>query len=109
MMNKAFPRIVCNDGFTLSVQARAFSYCTPRSDTGPWTEVEVGFPSEVEDLLLPFAEDSSSPTETVYGWVPVELVEQVIVKHGGTNRTGAKVMNHITGVTKEISSTGLTA
>jgi len=100
MFPDAFPRIICNDGFTLSVQAREFNYCTPRSDSGPWTEVEVGFPSEVEDLLLPFAEDSSSPTETVYGWVPVNLVEQVIAKHGGTGLEGTSIMNYITGLTK---------
>lgn len=103
-MAKGFPRIVCNDGFTLSVQARVFNYCTPRSDTGPWSEVEVGFPSEVEDLLLPFAEDSNDPTGTVYGWVPVNLVEQVIAKHGGTNREGASVMNCITGLTKYLTA-----
>ena len=92
-----FPRITCNDGFELSVQAREFTYCTPRSNTGPWTEVEVGFPSAVESLLLPFAEDSSKPTETVYGWVPLTLVKRVVAKHGGTGLSGRRVLDIMSG------------
>ncbi len=45
--------------------------------------MEVGFPSEVEELLLPFAENKENPTETVYPCVPVTIIEQVIQKHGG--------------------------
>tara|TARA_A100001515_G_scaffold95226_1_gene76329 strand:- start:295 stop:618 length:324 start_codon:yes stop_codon:yes gene_type:complete len=90
-----FPRIQCNDGFNLSVQARAFCYCSPRNDEGPWTAVEVGFPSEREELLMEWAEDSGRPTDTVYGWVPVEVVNEVIAKHGGTNEDGAAVLNAI--------------
>ena len=30
-----------------------------------------------------YAETPENPTETVYGWVPVEVVESVIEKHGG--------------------------
>jgi len=39
------PRIYCHDGFNLSVQASEVTYATPRSNTGPYTAVEVGFPS----------------------------------------------------------------
>ena len=90
-----FPRIQCNDGFNLSVQARAFCYCEPRNDEGPWTEVEVGFPSEREEMIMEWAEDSSRPTDTVYGWVPIEVINEVIAKHGGTNEDGAAVLNAI--------------
>ena len=44
---------------------------------------EVGFPNQREELLMPYAEDTETPTETVYGYVPVTLVEQIIEKHGG--------------------------
>lgn len=44
---------------------------------------EVGFPNQREELLMPYAEDPKTPTETVYGYVPVTLVEQIIEKHGG--------------------------
>lgn len=67
----------------MSVQAGEGMYCEPRSDTGPYTEVEVGYPSESDPLLLPFAEDKSAPTETVYGWVPKSVVLAVVAKHGG--------------------------
>jgi len=78
------PRIVCKDGFSMSVQASKFNYASPRRDNAwPYYEVEVGFPSEVEPELLYKAEDIENPTDTVYGWVPVELIEKIVEKHGG--------------------------
>ncbi len=78
------PRIVCRDGFSMSVQAHSGSYCSPRDGgKGPWDSVELGFPSAREELLMPYVEDSENPTDTVYGYVPIEVVEQVIEKHGG--------------------------
>jgi hypothetical protein len=45
------PRIVCKNGFNLSVQASRSHYCSPKSDTGSYTHVEVGYPSfEVPEL-----------------------------------------------------------
>lgn len=91
-----FPRIVCADGFSVSVQARSFAYCSPRNDKGPWTQVELGFPSEYEHLILEYAESGNAcPTKTVYGWVPTEVVMEVIASHGGTNEEGVAVMNAI--------------
>ena len=77
------PRIICKDGFSLSVQASEFTYCSPRDNEGPWTRVEVGFPSQKDDLLMEYAEDASIPTGTVYGYVPIEVVAEVIERHGG--------------------------
>ena len=82
------PRIECKDGFTISVQASQHHYCSPRAViTWPSFEeyktVEVGFPSEPEELLLKYAEDSDDPTNTVYAYVPVETVLLVIQNHGG--------------------------
>ena len=79
----AAPRIVCADGFSMSVQAGEAIYCTPRNSDGPWTAVEVGFPSAKADLLMPYAEEPDKPTDTVYGYVPVSVVAQVIIDHGG--------------------------
>lgn len=76
-------RVVCVDGFTMSVQADDFTYCAPRNNEGPYTAVEVGFPSEYEELIIDWAEDDSSPTETVYGYVPIHIVSLVLAKHGG--------------------------
>ena len=82
-MKKRFERIQCADGFNMSVQAHQGAYCSPRSGVGPFTAVEVGFPSAREELLMEFAESPNRPTETVYGWVPTKVILDVITKHGG--------------------------
>jgi hypothetical protein len=77
-------RLVCNDGFSVSVQGGTeFHYCLPRMHTNEYEYVELGFPSEPSDLILQFAEDSKHPERTVYGFVPIEIVEQLIQSHGG--------------------------
>jgi len=81
-----FPALECEDGFTMSIQGSASHYCSPRSEFNPaqpYSAVEVGFPSQVEPALLAFAEDASDPTGTVYGCVPVRVVEKVVASHGG--------------------------
>ena len=83
-IEKLNPHVVCLDGFKMSVQAHAGSYCEPRIDYAErYSAVEVGYPSAEEPLLVPYAEDPSNPTDTVYGWVPTEVVSLVIAKHGG--------------------------
>ena len=77
------PSILCANGLRLSIQASRNHYCEPRSDTGPWTHVEVGFPSRVEPLLWPYAAQPGEWTDTIYGCVPIELVAAVIELHGG--------------------------
>lgn len=67
----------------MSVQASRTHYCSPRSDVGPWQSVEIGFPSRIEPLLWQYAESPGEWTNTVYGYVPVELVAAVIEVHGG--------------------------
>lgn len=77
-------RIVkCADGLTISVQASDGHYCDPRENVGPWRTVEIGYPSEVVAEILPWVEDPENPTDTVYGWVPVDVVDAVIAAHGG--------------------------
>jgi hypothetical protein len=79
-----YKRIFCADGFSMSVQASEGSYCHPRTDDAErYSAVEVGYPSEEEPLIIQFAENEETPTETVYGWVPSEVVSLVIAKHGG--------------------------
>lgn len=105
------PRIVCNDGYSISVQASEYMYCEPRytqwqnddswqvingdywSSSGtprnfetdrftPYDSVELGYPSQEDELINDFAEGDDY-TDTVYGNVPVKIVEQFIEKHGG--------------------------
>jgi hypothetical protein len=75
--------LFCADGTRLSVQARSGSYCTPRSDEGPYSHVEVGFPSKPVPEFMPYAEDPDRPTDTVYGYVPVQVVIDAINSRGG--------------------------
>ena len=77
-------RIVCADGFSMSVQASKHNYCTPRKDeASKYEEVEVGFPNGYEALLAPYAEDKEDYTGTIYAWVPSSVITTVCVKHGG--------------------------
>lgn len=108
---KVRPRIVCNDGFSISVQASEHMYCEPRytqwqNEDGwqvingswwtssktprnfetdrftPYESVELGFPSEADELIYEYAEQNDY-TNTVYPYVPVDIVEKLIEKHGG--------------------------
>ena len=83
MKLKKNKKIVCADGFAMSVQADEGAYCSPRNDVGPYNEAEIGFPTEEEVLLMPFVEDHSRPTDTVYAYVPSNVITLVIAKHGG--------------------------
>ena len=81
------PHMECKDGFRMSVQVSETHYCIPRlNDADYYQAVEVGYPSEQEELLMPFVEDADNPTSTVYAYVPVEVVDFVIKKHGGIKR-----------------------
>ena len=89
MMKEHNPRITCADGFTISVQGSSYSYATPREDNPPngYTHVECGFPSTTPktDGLRAYAElcGTQDYTETVYGYVPVEIVQAELDAHGG--------------------------
>jgi hypothetical protein len=77
-------RAVCEDGFSVSIQGGTeFHYCTPRKLCNEYETVELGFPTAIENSLLPYAEDINNPCDTVYGYVPIKIVEEVIKKHGG--------------------------
>ena len=111
VFQKVRPRIVCNDGYSVSVQASEFAYCHPRytqwqnedgwqvvngeyylsSETPrnfetdhytPYESVELGYPSVEDELINEYAEGDDY-TNTVYGYVPVNIVEQLVEKHGG--------------------------
>ena len=82
------PRIICADGFSISVQASSFSYCLPREDDVPHTHMEGGFPSSppLDPTLLGMREGmdgEDDPTETVYPYVAREVFEREFALHGG--------------------------
>lgn len=76
-------RVVCKDGYSISVQASEYHYCTPRInlEDGYYYEVELGFPNEYDELIDGYAEDKGS-TDTVFPYVPIEVVDELIAKHG---------------------------
>lgn len=77
-------RLVCNDGYSVSVQASRHHYCIPRiNGADKYESVELGFPNVGDILISEYAEDPNDLTETVYGYVPVEVVNKLIEKHGG--------------------------
>ena len=80
------PKIVCNDGFSVSFQISIGNYCGTENGYRKlgysWKEVEFGFPSEEEELLLPYSECEESTINSV-GCVPIEVAQQVVDKHGG--------------------------
>ena len=74
----------------MSVQASREHFCSPRDDYGPHNGVEVGYPSEWEDLLLPFTDNNTDHTPVICGMaptlyvnVPPSTIRAVIQKHGG--------------------------
>ena len=76
--------VLCKDGFVISIQGGTDGhYCLPRMHCNIYDNVELGFPSKRENLIMEYIEDNENPTETVYGYVPIEIVEKVIKKHGG--------------------------
>ncbi len=77
------PHIECVDGFKMSVQIGWHAYCSPRNNTGPYDTAEIGYPSEVQEEIMEYVEDPENPTDTVYGWVPIEIINALVDKHGG--------------------------
>lgn len=76
--------ITCKDGYTVSVQGGdEFHYCDPRIHENSYFNVELGYPSCMDEEILKYAEDPKDPTKTVYAYVPIEIVEKLIKKHGG--------------------------
>ena len=79
------PRAKCADGYSVSIQAGSGSgvRCWPNEDTDEFTHVALDFPSCVDEELLPYRFDLEDDDEIFYFFVPVEVVDRVLEKHGG--------------------------
>ena len=82
-MKESYKSLVLKSGWSASIQASQTHYCTPRGEHGPYTHVEIGYPTMEEPLILSYAEDPNDPIGTVYGYVPVGILKAIIIKHGG--------------------------
>ena len=91
MTSTRLPQIVCSDGFKMSVQVGPHLYSEPKKVAKRYSNVEIGFPSDHEPLIEKWAEnlfeDIPDFTNTVYPYVPVKVVNQVLKKHGGIDLT----------------------
>jgi len=80
------PAIVCADGFAMSVQASEGSYSAPRKylikqTRYGYTAVEVMlWEQPAPDTWQEYSEHG---VEGLYAWVPIELVAELILQHGG--------------------------
>lgn len=86
------PRVVCNDGFSISIQVHHGNYCESENGTRAfglnWKEVEWGFPSEQIDGEKYNAEESHwnkdcDTRNTIGAYVSVELLDELLNEHGG--------------------------
>jgi len=93
--------VFCADGYTFSAQASNGNYCTPDrwsascSPLDTKESIELGFPSDSDPLIDGFEElrqyregpvprtEDGKFLDTVYPYVPVEVVRLLIEKHGG--------------------------
>jgi hypothetical protein len=80
--------IECRDGFYISVQGHRGGYSSPRAnDADYYSHVECGYPSAPVPELAEYKdgdrENRASDTESVYGYVPVNVVADLLNAHGG--------------------------
>ena len=78
--------LLCPDGFRVSAQASKSHYCHPRDNYGPYMDVELGFPRGLDkrdrEELKSYWENIGRPMEeSVFGWVPVTVLRDIIVRH----------------------------
>ena len=83
------PLLHLKDGTTLSVQVGPGLYHTARTgDDGKqlYTHVEVGYPTgPIPPSWMPYCEDKLAPNNTIYSFLPIELVHYFIASHGGVD------------------------
>lgn len=83
------PQFVCADGFRVSIQASALHYSIPREDMcDHYAAFELGYPSAHDELLDEFVDwfgydEKPDWTQSVYTFVPRDVVIRLINKHGG--------------------------
>lgn len=78
-------KVVCKDGLEFSMQASDSHYCIPRSNQGPWSQFEIGYPELNGAPFEPdeIAEYQECPDSLIYGYTPGEAIEAMIANHGG--------------------------
>ena len=63
------------NGATVSIAVGSSVYCEPRTEAGPYTRIEAGFPGGIiPESWMEYAEDLGDPHYTVYGYMPCGLL-----------------------------------
>jgi hypothetical protein len=70
------PRVVCQDGFSISIQANEYLYCRPRYNVGPYSKVELGYPSKRDSLIIEYA-DVYLDDSKLKSWVFYDAPDQL--------------------------------
>ena len=82
----AIPAVHCADGFWMSVQATEGHYCEPRITSReapcPYTKWEV-LARDRDPMLEPFFGWEDDDGACFYKFVPTEVIEAIVEKHGG--------------------------
>jgi hypothetical protein len=75
-------RFELGNGMYVSIQASERHDSSPRIsglDATEYTQFELGYPDFCPpDYILVYAEDKDDPTETVYPYVPYELIQKML-------------------------------
>lgn len=95
-------RITLGDGNSISVQAGEYNYSLPRrtieyNDDAPinYHEFELGFPTGIISAeMLRYAEDPKNPTQTIYSYVPIDVLIDYIIEHSTTGKPYVLAYTH---------------
>ncbi len=81
------PRAECKDGFSISIQdgSNGFPHnSTINPYTGEIETLDLAYPSSDDcEEIWDYAYDKAIYTDSVYPFVPVDLVDRLITRHGG--------------------------
>lgn len=92
-----YKRVYFNNGGNISIQASRTAYSEPRDNMGPYTQMELGYPSGdtvLPESVLKYVEQSAlhnddgsysgnDPYNSVYPYVPASVVKELIQANGG--------------------------
>tara|TARA_R100000656_G_C3900671_1_gene118707 strand:+ start:276 stop:590 length:315 start_codon:yes stop_codon:yes gene_type:complete len=77
-------KIICADGYEISLQASKGHYCTPkRDDADVYDSLEL-LAYGYDELLCQYVDfNDNDGRDRIGSYVPVEIVLKVLLKHGG--------------------------
>lgn len=77
-------RVLLRNGVSLSIQASEYHNCIPKKNVNydKYTHFEGGFPSEAIPELMEYAEEPQDPCNSIYPYVPREVLSTIFNKYG---------------------------